>query len=100
MAAMWLVLFYDVTDDYLARRGEYREEHLAMCRTARDRGELVLAGAFTDPADATMLVWSTDDRAVVERFVADEPYGRAGLIKGYRIREWSVAVGAPGEGPT
>ncbi len=100
MAAMWLVLLNDVTDDYLARRGEFREEHLAMCRAARDRGELVLAGAFTDPADATMLVWSTDDRAVVERFVADEPYGRAGLIKGHRIREWSVAVGGPAEGPS
>jgi uncharacterized protein YciI len=94
---MWLVLLYDVTDDYLSRRGEFREEHLALCRAARERGELAMAGAFTDPADATMLIWSTDDRAVVERFVAADPYGRAGLVRGYRIRAWTVAVGGPAE---
>jgi uncharacterized protein YciI len=97
MSAMWLVLLYDVTDDYLARRGDYRAEHLDLCRAALDRGELVLAGAFMDPADATMLIWSTDDRAVVERFVAADPYGRAGLIRAHRIREYSVAVGGPAQ---
>jgi uncharacterized protein len=99
MSPMWLVLLYDVTEDYLARRGDYRDEHLALCRAARERGELAMAGAFTDPADATMLIWSTGDRDVVERFVAADPYGRAGLVRGYRIREWSVAVGGPAEVP-
>lgn len=97
MAPMWLVLLYDVTDDYLDRRGQYRAEHLELCRAALARGELALAGAFTDPADATMLVWSTDDRSVVERFVAADPYGRAGLVTGHRIREYSVAVGGPAQ---
>jgi uncharacterized protein YciI len=84
---------YDVTDDYLDRRGEFREEHLALATAARGRGELVLAGAFTDPADATLLVWNAADRAVVEAFVEQDPYVRNGLVTSWRIREWNVVVG-------
>lgn len=58
---MYLALTYELVDDYLERRGEYREEHLALARTTRERGELALAGAFTDPADAALLVWATED---------------------------------------
>ncbi|HEU4913081.1 MAG TPA: YciI-like protein [Actinomycetes bacterium] len=90
---MYLALTYDLGDDYLERRGEYREEHLALARAARERGELALAGAFTDPADAALLVWSTEDRSVVERFAAQDPYVVNGLVRAWRVREWSVVVG-------
>ena len=53
---MYLALTYAVADDYLERRPQFREEHLALARSARARGELALAGAFTDPADAALLV--------------------------------------------
>lgn len=91
---MYLALFYDVVDDYLQRRGEFRDEHLALARDAHQRGELALAGAFTDPADSALLVWSTEDRAVVEHFVAKDPYVTNGLVAAWRIREWNVVVGA------
>lgn len=90
---MYLALTYDVTADYLDRRGEYRAEHLALARAAAERGELALAGAFTDPPDSALLVWSTDDRAVVERFVATDPYVVNGLVTSWRIRTWNVVVG-------
>lgn len=90
---MYLALTYDLVDDYLERRGEYREEHLALARAARERGELALAGAFTDPADAALLVWSTEDRSVVERFAAQDPYVVNGLVRAWRVREWNVVVG-------
>ena len=73
---------------------EFREEHLALARAARARGERALAGAFTDPADAALLVWSTDDRAVVEAFVEQDPYVRQrSRDQPWRIREWNVVVG-------
>ena len=90
---MYLALTYDLVDDYLERRGDYREEHLALARAARERGELALAGAFTDPADAALLVWSTEDRSVVERFAAQDPYVVNGLVRAWRLREWNVVVG-------
>jgi uncharacterized protein len=90
---MYLALTYTVSTDYLDRRGQFRDEHLALARAARDRGELALAGAFADPADAALFVWSTEDRAAVEAFVEQDPYVRNGLVTSWRIREWNVAVG-------
>jgi uncharacterized protein len=90
---MYLALQYDLVDDYQERRPEFREEHLALVRAAHERGELALAGAFTDPADAALLVWSTEDRALVEAFAASDPYVRNGLVREWRVRDWNVVVG-------
>ena len=90
---MYLALQYDLVDDYLDRRGEFRDEHLGLARAAHARGELALAGAFTAPADEALLVWSTDDRAVVEAFAASDPYVLNGLVRSWRVREWNVVVG-------
>lgn len=90
---MYLALQYDLVDDYLERRPEFREEHLGLARAAHVRGELALAGAFTDPADGALLVWSTEDRSLVEAFAAADPYVRNGLVREWRVREWNVVVG-------
>ncbi|MGH9676366.1 MAG: YciI-like protein, partial [Candidatus Acidiferrum sp.] len=45
----YFALFYEMVDDFLARRAAYRDEHLRLAREARARGELVLAGALADP---------------------------------------------------
>jgi uncharacterized protein YciI len=85
-------LLYTVVPDYLDRRGQYRDEHLALARAARERGELLLAGAFSDPSDRALLVFRTDDRAVVERFVNADPYVVNGLVTRFEIRAWNVVV--------
>jgi uncharacterized protein YciI len=90
---MFLALQYDLVDDYLDRRPEFREEHLGLAKAAHERGELALAGAFTDPADTALLVWSTEDRALVEAFAEADPYVRTGLVRSWTIREWNVVVG-------
>lgn len=48
---MHYLLFYDYAPDYLERRAQFREEHLALAWEAQARGELVLAGALAEPAD-------------------------------------------------
>jgi len=90
---MYLALIYELVDDYLERRGAYRAEHLALARAATERGELVLAGAYADPADGALLVFEAPDRSVAERFAAADPYVRSGLVTGWRVREWTVVVG-------
>ena len=90
---MYLVLEYDLVDDYLERRPEFREEHLGLARTAHDRGELALAGALTDPSDRALLVWATEDEAVVEAFAQNDPYVLNGLVRTWRIRPWNVVIG-------
>lgn len=92
---MYLALQYQLVEDYLERREPLRAEHLGLARAAAERGELALAGAFTDPADTALLVWATEDRSVVERFVQADPYVTAGLVASWTIRSWNVVVGGP-----
>ena len=89
----WWLLFYDVVPDYLERRGQFRDEHLVLARDASARGELVLAGAYAEPADGATLVWRAADTAPIERFVARDPYVKNGLVTRWRIRPWTVVIG-------
>lgn len=89
----YFLLEYLLVDDYLERRAALRADHLELARRAHERGELVLAGALTDPVNRAVLVWRAADRSVVEAFVADDPYVRAGLVTSWSIRPWTVVVG-------
>lgn len=86
----YYALFYDVVDDYVARRAAFRSEHLGLVREAHHRGDLLLAGAFADPVDGALLVFRTADQAVVEDFARTDPYVINGLVTRWNIREWSV----------
>ena len=90
--AYW-VLEYQLVDDYLERRAALRDEHLALARAAHQGGDLALAGALAEPADRALLVWSTDDRSVVERFAQADPYVREGLVTSWTVRPWTVVIG-------
>ena len=92
----YYLLEYALIDDYLVRRAAFREAHLALAREAHRRGDLVLAGALGEPADRAALVWRTDDRSVIERFIDADPYVQNGLVTSWAIRPWTVVIG---EGP-
>jgi uncharacterized protein YciI len=89
----YYLLEYALIDDYLARRAAFREKHLKLAREAHGRGDLILAGALAEPADRAVLVWRTDDRAVVERFANGDPYVQNGLVTSWTIRPWTVVIG-------
>lgn len=89
----YFALLYDLVPDYLDRRGEFRAVHLGLAREALERGELVLAGALTDPVDAALLVFRGEDGGAAERFAEADPYVRNGLVTRWRVRPWTVVVG-------
>ena len=91
----YFALMYDLVDDYLARRGAFREQHLKMANDLRAKGEIVLAGAFADPADKALLIFQTPDRTVPENFARNDPYVINGLVKRWEVRAWSVVIGNP-----
>ncbi|MDH7516610.1 MAG: YciI-like protein [Bacteroidota bacterium] len=90
---MYSLLFYDVVDDYLERRKPFREAHLALARAAHDRGELVLAGAYADPADGALFVFRGDAETAA-RFARNDPYVLEGIVTSWRVRLWNVVVGS------
>ena len=87
------LLFYELVDDYLARRGEFRDEHLAKAWQASENGQLVVAGALANPADGAVLLFKGDSPEVAEKFAKADPYVVNGLIKRWYVREWTTVVG-------
>jgi uncharacterized protein YciI len=90
---MHYLLFYDASPDYLERRDAFRDEHLALAWKARVRGELLLAGALADPVDGAVLLFQGSSPEVAEAFAEADPYVQNGLVKSWRVREWTTVVG-------
>jgi uncharacterized protein len=89
----YFALFYEVIEDFVARRTLFRDEHLRLAREAHARGELVLAGALADPADRALIVFRSNDKSPAEAFARKDPYVINGLVKRWEVRPWNVVVG-------
>jgi uncharacterized protein YciI len=87
------LLFYEGAADYLARRPQYRDAHLAHAWAAADRGDLVVAGALADPVDGAVLMFQGEGPAVAEDFARADPYVINRLVNNWRVREWTTVVG-------
>ena len=93
------LLLYDLSPDYLARRTEWRDEHLDLAWQAQGRGELVLGGALADPVDGAVLLFQGDSPEVASRFAEADPYVLHGLVLRWRVRPWTTVVGAEAASP-
>lgn len=87
------LLFYDVSDDYLERRAEFRSAHLEKAWASSKNGELVLGGALQNPTDQAILLFKTESAESVEAFAKTDPYVLNGLVKSWRVREWMTVAG-------
>jgi uncharacterized protein YciI len=93
------LLFYDTAPDYLERRGGFRDAHLGLAWAAAERGALVLGGALVDPVDGAVLLFKGATATVAEEFARADPYVINGLIREWRVREWTTVVGAEAATP-
>lgn len=87
------LLIYKTASDYLERRSEFRSLHLKLAWEAKERGELILGGALTDPADQAVLLFQSDAPDVAENFAKNDPYVQNGLIDSWEVRQWMTVVG-------
>lgn len=90
---MHYLLFYEVGEDYVARRAEFREAHLEKAWAASARGELVLGGALANPVDGAVLLFKGDSPEVAEKFARADPYVTSGAVKRWHVREWTTVAG-------
>lgn len=90
--AVYYILFYDVVDDYVARREPFRNLHIELVQGAYGRGELVLAGALADPADGAVLIFRGPTPEAAEAFAKADPYVANGLVTRWRVRKWMTVV--------
>ena len=94
---MHFLLFYEVVDDYVERRAQFRAAHIKLAREAAARGELILAGGLANPVDGSVLLFKADSPAVAEAFAKADPYVTNGLVTKWRVREWTTVVGSLAE---
>jgi len=90
---MHYLLFYEVVDDYVARRAEFRNAHLKLAWEAAERGELVLGGALADPTDGVVILFKADSPQVAEDFAKVDPYVTNGIVKRWYVRKWTTVAG-------
>ncbi len=93
MTRMHYILLYDLVPDYLTRRAQFRDSHLAHARRAFERGDLILAGALVDPADRAILIFSGNSPKAPEEFALNDPYVKNGLVTSWSVRKWNTVVG-------
>jgi uncharacterized protein len=91
------LLFYEVVDDYVERRAQFRAAHIRLAREAAARGDLVLAGGLANPVDGSVLLFKADSPAVAEAFAKADPYVTNGLVTRWRVREWTTVIGSLAE---
>lgn len=96
---MHFLLLYDTAPDYLERRGEFREAHLAKAWASHGRGELLLGGALADPVDGAVLLFQAESASVVEEFARTDPYVVNGLVTSWRVRKWTTVAGSMATNP-
>jgi uncharacterized protein YciI/heme-degrading monooxygenase HmoA len=93
MQMNYYALFYEVVDDFVARRAPFRQEHLRLANEAGERGEIIFAGALAEPADRALIVFHAADKSNAESFTRKDPYVMNGLVKKWEVRPWNVVVG-------
>ena len=96
---MHYLLIYHLSPDYLQRRGEFREKHLAMAWKACKSGEMVLGGALQNPADRAVLLFEGDTHEAAETFAKNDPYVKNGLVEKWEVRPWMTVVGDEAASP-
>ena len=89
----YFALIYEVVDDFVARRGPFRNEHLRLAGESHGRGEMVLGGALSEPADTALIIFRCADKSAAENFARNDPYVVNGLVKKWTVRPWNVVVG-------
>lgn len=94
---MHYLLFYETVENYEEARKPFRAAHLQHAREAAARGELVLGGAFAAPVDGAVILFRGVSPAGAERFAKSDPYVTNGLVKTWRVREWTTVVGDEAE---
>lgn len=85
------LLSYELAADYLDRRPEFRDAHLALAWEAANSGALLLGGAVGDPVESALLLFADADSA--RAFAEADPYVGAGLVRAWRVLPWATVVG-------
>jgi uncharacterized protein len=74
-----------------ARIAQFRPEHRQYLARLKERGQLVVAGPFTDDSGA-LIVYEADSRADAEALLRADPFNLNGVFVSHQIRPWNPVL--------
>lgn len=87
---MKFAVIYEYTADK-AKIQTHRPEHRKYLTSLRDRGQLVVAGPFTDDS-GSLIVYEAPTLAEVENILRDDPFAIHGVFVNQIIRPWNPVI--------
>jgi uncharacterized protein YciI len=85
------VLLYESAENVAEKAPAYAAAHREYWHPFRERGELLLIGAFGDPqSQGAMAVFTT--REAADEFARGDPFVVNGVVRSWEVREWDEAV--------
>lgn len=88
---MYYLVHYELADNYYEAREPVRALHFKHIEPYLESGEFIMGGAVETAMEAVIL-FKTTSKERVEEFIQKDPYVRSGVVLGWRIRKWNVAV--------
>jgi uncharacterized protein YciI len=68
-----------------------RPEHRQYLFSLRDRGQLAIAGPFTDDSGA-LIVYEAASREEAEKLLQGDPFAKNGIFLQYQLRPWNPVM--------
>lgn len=91
----FIIKAYDAKDDQaLERRMNARAEHLANIRRVKETGSVICAGGITEAGKpiGSFLVMEFETRALLDAYLASEPYIRSNVWQDITVDTCSVVI--------
>ena len=90
IAAMKIVVFYELAADGIALVPANYHAHSARLQEFHARGVLLMAGPLGNPPEGALSIFT--ERAAAEEFVAGVPFVLNGVVGKWRMVEWNEAL--------
>jgi uncharacterized protein len=87
---MKTIMFYEMTPDGLSKATDHVDEHKARLKAFHERGVLLMAGPFANPAEGAMGIFTSKEAA--EEFIRDDPFVVNGVAGNLRLVEWNEVL--------
>lgn len=88
---MKYVLLYENAPDARAKAQLHFPAHRAQLDAFHARGTLLMVGAFANPQQGAMGIFTT--REAAEEFAKSDPFVLNGVVRSWELREWNEIYG-------
>jgi uncharacterized protein YciI len=87
---MKTIMFYEMAPDGLSKAMDHIDRHKARLEAFHERGVLLMAGPFVNPAEGAMGIFTSKEAA--EEFIQDDPFVVNGVVDKWRLVEWNEVL--------